>query len=54
MGASWRRPRLIGVAYACQQVPAIPASPWDVALDLIVTERGVIVPARPTIARTDE
>lgn len=53
-GASWRRPRLIGVAYACQQVPAIPASPWDVALDLIVTERGVIVPVRPTIERTDE
>ena len=51
--APWRRPRLIGVAYACQQVPAIAASPWDVALDLIVTERGVIVPSRPTIERTD-
>ena len=49
----WRRPRLIGVAYACQQVPAIPASPWDVPLDLVVTERGVIVPARPTIQRTE-
>ena len=53
-GAAWRRPRLIGVAYACQQVPAIPASPWDVPLDLIVTEHGVIVPGRPTIERTDE
>ena len=50
----WRRPRLVGVAYACQQVPAIPASPWDVPLDLVVTERGVIVPARPTTGRTDE
>lgn len=52
-GAAWRRPRLIGVAYACQQLPVIPASPWDVPLDLIVTERGVIVPRRAPIQRTD-
>lgn len=43
-GRRWRRPRLIGVAFACQELPAIPASPWDVPLDLVVTERGVIVP----------
>lgn len=53
-GPAWRRPRLIGVAFACQQVPAIPASPWDVPLDLVVTERGVIVPGRAPIERTDE
>lgn len=53
-GAAWRRPRLIGVAYACQQLPAIPASPWDVPLDLIVTERGVIVPRRNCAPRTDK
>jgi 5-formyltetrahydrofolate cyclo-ligase len=41
---AWRRPRLVGVAFACQQLDCIPASPWDVPLDLIVTERGVIVP----------
>lgn len=52
--ARWRRPRLIGVAYACQQLPAIPASPWDVPLDLVVTERGVIVPRRDPTGRTDE
>ena len=52
--ATWRRPRLIGVAYACQQLPVIPASPWDVPLDLVVTERGVIVPGRTPIQRTDE
>ena len=52
-GAAWRRPRLIGVAYACQQLPVIPASPWDVPLDLVVTERGVIVPGRTPIQRTD-
>jgi 5-formyltetrahydrofolate cyclo-ligase len=48
----WRRPRLIGVAYACQQLPVIPASPWDVPLDLVVTERGVIVPDRNPTERT--
>lgn len=51
--ATWRRPRLIGVAYACQQLPVIPASPWDVPLDLVITERGVIVPGRAPIQRTD-
>jgi len=48
----WHRPRLIGVAYACQQLPVIPASPWDVPLDLVVTERGVIVPGRNPTERT--
>jgi 5-formyltetrahydrofolate cyclo-ligase len=42
----WRRPRLVGVAFACQELDAIAASPWDVPLDLIVTERGVVVPGR--------
>jgi 5-formyltetrahydrofolate cyclo-ligase len=42
----WRRPRLVGVAFACQELPSIPTSPWDVPLDLIVTERGVLVPER--------
>jgi 5-formyltetrahydrofolate cyclo-ligase len=51
--AAWRRPRLIGVAYACQQLTAIPASPWDVPLDRVVTERGVIVPRRNAHRRTD-
>jgi 5-formyltetrahydrofolate cyclo-ligase len=45
-GSAWRRPRLVGVAYACQQLAEIPASPWDVPLDLVVTERGIIVPGR--------
>jgi 5-formyltetrahydrofolate cyclo-ligase len=42
----WRRPRLVGVAFACQELEAIPVSPWDVRLDLIVTERGVRRPRR--------
>jgi 5-formyltetrahydrofolate cyclo-ligase len=42
----WRRPRLVGVAFSCQELPSIPDSPWDVPLDLIVTESGVLVPQR--------
>jgi 5-formyltetrahydrofolate cyclo-ligase len=43
-GRAWRRPRLVGVAFACQELPGIAASPWDVPLDLIVTEQGIVVP----------
>ncbi len=45
-GSGWRRPRLIGIAFACQQVPHIEPSSWDVPLDLIVTEARIIRPAR--------
>jgi len=38
----FRRPRLVGVAYACQELPSIAAAPWDVALDCVVTEREII------------
>jgi 5-formyltetrahydrofolate cyclo-ligase len=38
----WRRPRLIGIAYSVQQVERIASQPWDVPLDLVVTERGVL------------
>jgi 5-formyltetrahydrofolate cyclo-ligase len=41
---AWRRPKLVGVAFSCQELPSIPISPWDVPLDLIVTERGVVAP----------
>ena len=43
-GGALRRPRLIGVAFACQQTDTIAAAPWDVPLDLVVTERGVMRP----------
>ncbi len=36
-----RRPLLLGYAYAVQEVPEIPAEPWDVKLDAVVTERGL-------------
>jgi 5-formyltetrahydrofolate cyclo-ligase len=38
----FRRPRLIGIAYSVQQVARLEPAPWDVALDLVVTERGVL------------
>jgi 5-formyltetrahydrofolate cyclo-ligase len=36
---SWRKPRLIGVAYECQRVDALPREPWDMPLDAVLTER---------------
>ncbi len=38
----WGRPRLIGWAHALQQVERLPAQPWDVPLDAVVTERGIL------------
>ncbi len=36
----WRRPCLIGVAYAAQEVERAPNDPWDVPLDAVLTERA--------------
>jgi 5-formyltetrahydrofolate cyclo-ligase len=35
----WRKPRLIGVAYEMQRVPSVPAEPWDIVMDAVMTER---------------
>jgi 5-formyltetrahydrofolate cyclo-ligase len=35
------KPRLIGVAFECQQVPLVPEEPHDVVLDEILTESGL-------------
>jgi 5-formyltetrahydrofolate cyclo-ligase len=35
-----RRPFRVGAAFAFQQAPQIPAMPWDIPLDLVITERG--------------
>ncbi len=37
----------IGFAFAAQEVAEVPVEPTDQPLDLIVTEAGVITPARP-------
>ncbi len=47
---NWRRPRLVGLAFACQEVARIEPSPWDVRLDLVVTEREIVVPRRAAAA----
>jgi 5-formyltetrahydrofolate cyclo-ligase len=46
------RPFLIGVAYDLQRVERIDAAPWDVPLDAVVTETGIIDwrPGPPTDA----
>ncbi len=37
----WRRPKLIGLAYEFQRVTHIPAAPWDVPLDAVLTENAL-------------
>ncbi|NDP47584.1 MAG: 5-formyltetrahydrofolate cyclo-ligase [Sulfuriferula multivorans] len=34
-----RKPRLVGIAYECQRVEALPHDPWDMPLDAVLTER---------------
>lgn len=38
-------PRFVGVAFACQQLPAVPTEAHDLRLDAIVTEQGWLSPA---------
>ena len=38
----WRKPRLLGTAYQFQQRASLPVRPWDVPLDGIATEQGII------------
>ena len=35
------RPRLIGIAFECQEVPLVPDEPHDVIMPEILTERGI-------------
>ena len=51
---AWRRPRLVGIAFSCQETARIDPSPWDVALDLVVTDRETIIPRREAAARPQE
>ena len=40
--ARWRRPRLLGLAFECQQVPALAAEGWDVPLAGVLTEAQLL------------
>jgi 5-formyltetrahydrofolate cyclo-ligase len=42
MRTEWHAPRLVGLAYAFQQLPAIERARHDVLLDMVATEQGVI------------
>jgi 5-formyltetrahydrofolate cyclo-ligase len=41
--AKGRKPRLIGIAFDCQQVEIVPFEPHDVPLDAVLTESGLHV-----------
>lgn len=40
----WKKPQLIGVAHSCQEYPDLPTNPWDVTMDMIITEKEIISP----------
>jgi 5-formyltetrahydrofolate cyclo-ligase len=42
----WRKPHLIGVAYAVQEVTRAPHDAWDVPLDGVLTERKLVYTQR--------
>jgi 5-formyltetrahydrofolate cyclo-ligase len=39
--AAWPGAKRIGVAWACQQMPAVPTDNWDMPLHAVVTEDGI-------------
>ncbi|WP_075291538.1 5-formyltetrahydrofolate cyclo-ligase [Pararhizobium arenae] len=41
--AKGKMPKLIGIAFDCQEVASVPAEPHDVALDAMLTESGLKV-----------
>ena len=43
----WRRPVLVGLAHECQRVERLATRPWDIPLDMIVTEERIYLPPRP-------
>ncbi len=42
LGAAKKKPYLLGVAFACQQVEHLARAEWDIPLDAVVTEDGLI------------
>ena len=42
LDALGKRPQLIGIAFACQEVASVPFEPHDIPLDAILTEEGLI------------
>lgn len=50
----WRRPTLIGLAHECQRVAELEAQPWDVPLDMVITEKRVYVRRSPGIEAPED
>ena len=42
LGAAKKKPYLLGVAFACQQVERLDRAEWDMPLDAVVTEDGLL------------
>lgn len=40
--ADLKKPHLLGLAYAVQEAKELPFDPWDVLLEGVITERGII------------
>lgn len=38
---TWRRPKLVGVAFAQQRVTEIEPGPWDIPMDAVLTQYGL-------------
>jgi len=49
-GAATGRPAAIGVAYSFQQVARIPEDRWDVPLDAVATDAGIVIADRGLLA----
>ena len=47
LGAKGHRPRLLGLAFASQEVDKVPDEPHDIPLDFIVTEEELIAADHP-------
>lgn len=43
------RAETVGLAYSWQLVPEVPVEPWDVPVDVVVTDEGVIRAVRETL-----
>lgn len=41
-GQRFGRSKLVGVAFACQQLPHIPIEPWDTPVNSVITEKGIL------------